>query len=226
MLAGAADAALATMRRRRPDALAGRFAALERDRLVATALAWLEYERGRGDFEVAATERKIAVAFGGVSANVKLDRMDRLPGGGCAVIDYKTGAARVGAWLGARPDEPQLPMYALGSGEDVAAIAFARVKPGENAFKGLAREENLLPGTTLVSKDRSHLAAAYADWSQLREGWQRELDALGRAFATGDARLDPKYGLATCGGCAERLVCRVAELGLPEQDDGEGAPGE
>ena len=73
-------------------------------------------------------------------------------------------------------------------------MAFARVKPGENAFKGLAREENLLPGTTLVSKDRSRLAAGYADWTQLRAGWRRELEALGRAFAAGDARLDPKNG--------------------------------
>jgi hypothetical protein len=30
------------------------------------------------------------------------------------VIDYKTGEAKVAAWLGDRPDEPQLPMYALG----------------------------------------------------------------------------------------------------------------
>ncbi|MCM2329035.1 MAG: PD-(D/E)XK nuclease family protein [Lysobacter sp.] len=225
ILTGAADAALERARRRRPDTLAGRFAALERARLVSTALAWLEYERGRGDFEVAATERKVTVEFGGISANVKLDRMDRLAAGGCAVIDYKTGEARVGAWLGERPDEPQLPMYALGTGEDVAVLAFARVKPGENAFKGLAREENLLPGTTLVSKDRSRLAAGYADWSQLREGWRRELDALGRAFAAGDARIDPKYGSNTCAGCAERLVCRVAESGLREGED-EGATDE
>ncbi len=226
ILAPAADAALERMRRRRPDALAGRFATLERDRLVATSLAWLEYERGRGDFRVVATERKLAVSFGGVSANVKLDRMDSLASGGCAIIDYKSGEARVGAWLGARPDEPQLPMYALGSGEDVAVVAFARVKPGDNAFRGLAREENLLPGTNLVSKDRSRLAAGYADWSALREGWRRELDALGRAFAAGDARPDPKNGAKTCEGCAERLVCRVAELGLREADEGEGTPDE
>jgi len=226
ILAPAADAALEKLRRRRPDALAGRFAALERDRLVATTLAWLEHERGRGDFRVVATERKITVAFGGVSANVKLDRLDSLAAGGCAIIDYKSGEARVGAWLGTRPDEPQMPMYALGCGEDVTVVAFARVKPGENAFKGLARAENLLPGATLVSKDRSRLSAGYADWAQLREGWRRELDALGRSFAAGDARLDPKYGTGTCAGCAERLVCRVAELGLREADEGEGTPDE
>jgi hypothetical protein len=113
-------------------------------------------------------------------------------------------------------------MYALGSGEDVAAIAFARVKPGKNAFKGLARAEGLLPGVGPVSKDRSRLASAYADWNELRQGWQRELDALGRAFAQGDARLDPKNGALTCAGCGERLVCRVAELELAEGEPGEG----
>jgi probable DNA repair protein len=222
ILGEAADAAIERLRRRSPQALEGRFAALERRRLVSTVLAWLGHERGRGDFEVVARESKIAVSFGGVTVNAKLDRMDRLAAGGCAVIDYKSGEPRVAAWLGERPDEPQLPMYALGSGEDVAAIAFARVKPGKNAFKGLARAEGLLPGVGPVSKDRSRLASAYADWNELRQGWQRELDALGRAFAQGDARLDPKNGALTCAGCGERLVCRVAELELAEGEPGEG----
>lgn len=217
----AALAALDRLRRRRADALHGRFAALERGRLVATALEWLAHERGRGDFAVVDTERKVSVSFGGVAANVKLDRLDRLASGGCAVIDYKTGDARVAAWLGARPDEPQLPMYALGSGEDVAAVAFARVKPGDCAFKGLSREENLLPGVTLVTKDRSRLAAGYADWSQLREGWRRELEALGRAFAAGEAGVDPKHGAATCASCPARIACRVTTLGVPGEGAGE-----
>jgi hypothetical protein len=117
----------------------------------------------------------------------------------------------VSGWLGARPDEPQLPMYALATGEDVAAAAFARVKVGECEFKGLARAEGLLPGVTPVSANRSRLAKDYADWSALREGWRRELDALGRAFAAGDARLDPKFGDQTCAGCDQALLCRVAE---------------
>ncbi|HEX4944607.1 MAG TPA: PD-(D/E)XK nuclease family protein, partial [Usitatibacteraceae bacterium] len=211
ILVPAADAALEKIRRRRPHALDGRFAILERQRLVSLAREWLRFERVRGDFTVASTEGEVPATFGGVTVNVKLDRLDRLASGGCAIIDYKTGSASVSGWLGPRPDEPQLPLYALASGEDVAAVAIARVKVGENEFKGLARAENLLQGVTLVTKSRARLAANYADWAALREGWQRELDALGRAFAAGDARLDPKRGEKTCAGCDQALLCRVAE---------------
>ncbi len=139
ILAKAAAGALERIRRRRPHALDARFAALERDRLVRLGREWLEFERGRGDFAVVATESKVPATFGGITVNVKLDRLDRLAAGGCAVIDYKTGNASVSGWLGPRPDDPQLPLYALASGEDVAAVAIARVKVGEFQWKGLAR---------------------------------------------------------------------------------------
>lgn len=211
LLERAAGEALERLLRRKPHAVEDRFAALERRRLAALARAWLDFERGRGDFEVVATERKAPVAFGGVTVNAKLDRVDRLGERGFAVIDYKTGEARVAAWLGERPDEPQLPMYALAGGEDVAAVVFAQLKAGKLAFRGLAREEGLLPGAGLVSRDRSDDAQAYDDWMQLLAGWRRELDALGRAIAAGEARVDPKHGPATCKACDQRLVCRVAE---------------
>lgn len=221
ILERAAQGALDKVRRRRPHALEGRFAILERDRLVVLAREWLRFERGRGDFAVLATESKVAATFGGVTVNVKLDRVDRLAGGGCAVIDYKTGSASVSGWLGPRPDEPQVPMYALASGEDVVAVAFARVKVGENEFKGLARAENILPGATLVTKSRARQARGYADWAALRDGWQRELDALGRAFAAGEARLAPKHGEQTCARCDQALLCRVAERPPLAADPGE-----
>ena len=211
ILVRAAEGAMARLRRRRPHALEGRFARVEHRRLVALARDWLALERTRGDFEVAATERELEVSFGGVSATVKLDRLDRLAGDGVAILDYKTGEANVGAWLGARPDEPQLPMYALACGEDVAAIAFARVKTGAHEFKGLARAAGLLPKVTTVTQNRTRLARNYADWPQLVGSWRGELESLGRAFAAGDARLDPKHGADTCEGCPQALVCRVAE---------------
>jgi RecB family exonuclease len=136
--------------------------------------------------------------------------MDRLGQGGHAVLDYKTGAASVGSWLGPRPDEPQLPMYALESA-DVRAIAFARVKPGEMEFCGLAMEAGLLPKVGTIAKNRSGNAAAYADWSALSAGWRRELDALGRAYLAGDARVDPKRIDKACGQCEQHAFCRIAE---------------
>ena len=210
LLAACADEAIAKVRRHRSDVLSGRFAVLEHERLVRAARGWLDLERRRGDFEVIAVEEKHPVTFGGVTVNAKLDRMDHLGQGGHAVLDYKTGAASVGSWLGPRPDEPQLPMYAL-QGEDVRAIAFARVKPGEMEFCGLAKEEGLLPRVGTIAKNKSGNAGAYADWDALRAGWRRELDALGAAYLAGDARVDPKRIDKACGQCEQHAFCRIAE---------------
>ena len=150
------------------------------------------------------------MTFGGVSVNVKLDRMDRLEAGGDAVLDYKTGDCKTGDWMGGRPEEPQLPMYAL-SVPGVVAVAFAQVKAGDMCFRGIGKAADLIPGVNLVAKDRSRAAKQYADWDALLAGWRKELEALGRGFAAGDARVDPKKGAATCGMCDQQMVCRIAE---------------
>jgi ATP-dependent helicase/nuclease subunit B len=47
------------------------------------------------------------------------------------ILDYKTGSAAPADWLGPRPDEPQLPLYAVVSNNpNLAAVAFASVRPG------------------------------------------------------------------------------------------------
>lgn len=207
LLETSADEAIAQVQRYRRDALSGRFAELEQERLVKAAREWLEVERARDDFEVVEIEQKHSLEFGGVSVNVKLDRVDRLPTAEHVVIDYKSGKCSASSWLGSRPEEPQLPMYALGTPQ-VAAIAFAQVKTGEMAFKGFARDEGLLPKVGAVGKGQ---AKRYASWPVLLQALRGELDAIGRGFASGDARVDPKKGGATCGTCDQQMACRIAE---------------
>ena len=207
LLATSAEEAIAQVKRYRHDALCGRFEALERERLIRTARDWLVIERTRDDFEVVEIEQKHALEFGGVAVNVKLDRVDRLATGEHVVLDYKTGNCTASAWLGARPEEPQLPMYALGTPR-VAAIAFAQVKAGLMAFKGFAREDKLLPKVSAVGKGA---ARNYRDWPGLLAALRAELDAIGRGFSAGDARVDPKKGGATCGVCDQQMACRIAE---------------
>jgi RecB family exonuclease len=138
--------------------------------------------------------------------NVKLDRVDRLPSAEHVVIDYKSGNCTASSWLGSRPEEPQLPMYAMGTPK-VAAIAFAQVKAGQMAFKGFARDEGLLPKVGAVGKGQ---AKRYASWPALMEALRGELDSIGRAFAAGDARVDPKRN-TTCNTCDQHMACRIAE---------------
>jgi len=205
----AADQAF-SQRRPRTEALDGRFGQLEHARLIRIARDWLAVEGRRDAFEVAAVEEKQELAFGGVTVQVRLDRIDRLPRGTYVVLDYKTGACAVRDWLGPRPEEPQLPMYALGS-RAVDAIAFAQVRAGAMEFKGLAREGGILPGVETVEKDRNAKKVNIATWNGLLASLRRELDAIGEGYMTGDARVDPKRGKQTCANCDHRIACRVAE---------------
>jgi len=57
----------------------------------------------------------------------------------------------------------------------------------------------------------------------LVDSWRRELDALGREFAQGDAHVDPKRELKTCRHCDLQPLCRVHEriAALEDEDEGE-----
>src|SRR5438552_2434659 len=180
--------------------LEGRFAELERERLARLAREWLEIEKTRAPFEVAALEERRTLNVAGLELSGRIDRMDRLERGGHALIDYKTGQATRNAWLGERPDDPQLPLYAVSAPERIDAVAFARLNPGEMAFRGFSKEKNVLPKVEL-----------YRDWRGLFDQWRKETRDLGAAFAAGDARVDPKYALKTCRLCDLQTLCRVYE---------------
>ena len=220
LIGAAADTAINSLRWRRPDALAGRLGQLERERLARLALEWLEVERQRPPFEIAAIETKQAISFGGLTVNARLDRMDRLldaQQGGWAVLDYKTGRADPGAWLGERPDEPQLPLYAVGAARSagapagVVALAFAQVRAGKMEFRGIGAAQNLIPGVATIDAQRARAARLYTSWEELLQGFRYELEELGREFVSGEARVAPKNGAATCRYCELHALCRISE---------------
>ena len=175
-------------------------AKLERERLARLAWEWLEVERGRAPFTVAAMEEKRKLEVAGLTLSGRIDRMDQLESGGHALIDYKTGKPTPNEWLGGRPDDPQLPLYALNAREPISAVAFAKLRTGAMRYMGFSDREDLVPGVK-----------AAKDWGALLEGWKKELEALGQGFAAGDARVDPKELLNTCRYCDLQPLCRVYE---------------
>lgn len=217
----AAAHAVARLRADRPGRLEGRFAALERERLARIAREWLEIERDRPPFEVARREERVALTAGSLHLTGRVDRVDRLQDGGVAVIDYKSGRVNPGTWLGPRPDDAQLPLYALAAGtaDEVRAVAFARLRVGELGFAGLARDAGVMPGVKTVAEHRTASRHA-ASWDELVAQWRRAVDTLGDEFARGEARIDPKRGLATCRGCDLQALCRVHERlgGIGEEE--------
>ena len=219
LLFSAAQQAVTRMRQRGVDVLDGRFGELEQQRLQRLVSLWLDYERARNDFEIIACEQKSEAEAGGVRVRIKLDRMDRLADGAHAIIDYKTGVANAASWLGARPDEPQLPLYMFAAKQDIAALAFARIKLGKDlGFDGIGRVDNLMPRVTTIAKRRGAAAKKYASWEEVVDGWRREIEALGRGFAMGDASVNPKYGNETCKQCDLQALCRINEIALRATD--------
>ena len=205
----AAAGAVAEAARGRPDAFPERFAELETERLAELAAQWLALERQRAPFSVAGRESRAEVAVGGLTLDVRLDRVDRLADGRLLLVDYKTGRAEVGAWAGERPDEPQLPLYAVGAGEGVAGVAFARLKAGELGFAGVAAADGVAPGVTPAEAAKAFDGSG---WDDLLGQWRAVLDGLGAEIRGGAAAVTPRDGPAqTCAYCHLGAVCRIQE---------------
>ena len=183
--------------------LEGRLAELERARMARIAREWLEVEKGRPEFSVVAVEDKRKISFAGLEFDARIDRMDQLAGGGHAIIDYKTGGGNITSrrWAPPRPDEPQLPLYAVSAKEEITAVAFAKVRPGEMRYVGLSRDDKAIPKVARESKG----------WQPLLRAWKAEAESLGAAFAGGNAEVSPKRDLLTCRYCGLETLCRVYE---------------
>lgn len=222
MIAEAAALAVESVRSKTPGPLEGRFAKLERERLADIAREWLAIERARAPFEVVKIEEPMQLYAGELQLAGRIDRMDRLvDGGGLAVIDYKTGASSSPMlWLGERPDDCQLPLYALAAAdEDVRAVAFARLKVGVLGFTGVAREKGLLPGVGPL-QGRAAKGREAGTWEEMVDSWRTETAKLGKDFVSGDARVDPKGKLVTCDRCDLQPLCRVHErVGTLDEGD-------
>jgi ATP-dependent helicase/nuclease subunit B len=214
LLARSADEAVTRVQRYRPATLAGRFAEVENRPRARGARAGLELARAaRGDdFTIAALEDKRNLAIGPLTLRGKLDRVDELEDGRRIVIDYKSTAEPSSAWLGERPDAPQLPLYLIATEPDAVAIAFAQVKAGQMKFAALAADETLLP----VRKSLPDIG-----WEAQVAAWRGVLTQLATQFAAGEAAVDPKNPRTTCRNCDLQPLCRIHErLGalVPDQD--------
>jgi probable DNA repair protein len=174
----------------------------ESERMVSVLGKWLDIERQREPFEVEQLEHGTQPArHGGLEFAVRIDRVDRLAGGARVLIDYKTGNATAD-WRGERPDNPQLPIYALLRPEALVAVAYGRVNAGGCSFVAEAER----PGIFKPNGRRSPLEGM-RDLTALTGVWARRIENLAADFAAGRAAVAPT--VRACQSCRLHGLCRI-----------------
>ncbi len=206
------EKAIAEMTLKSPDTFNDCFTRIEKQRLLKLMLYWLELELQRAPFKVVDTERELNIDINGINAHLFIDRVDELENGDKMVIDYKTGLVSATDWFGERPNDPQLPLYSMASGDELSAVLFAQIKTGEVKFNGVVEQAGLIPD--LPPKRKGALKDASDHWPQVLTDWKTVLNTLANNFLQAHIDVDPKDGLATCRKlyCELSPLCRINEL--------------
>jgi ATP-dependent helicase/nuclease subunit B len=186
-----------------------------KQRFLQVLRQWLEMELQRGPFRVVSAEEKQEIPVGPLTLSVRMDRIDQVEGG-FVLVDYKSGASGdPKEWEGDRPDDAQLPLYALQyQPEELKGMVFAKVRVGkEMKWTGVQAEAGILPKAT---------AKNTRDIGALVEEWSGTLTVLAEDFARGRAEVRPKSYAVNCARCGQRLLCRLDPTTLlAAEDDGD-----
>jgi ATP-dependent helicase/nuclease subunit B len=179
---------------------------LEAERLQKIMIDWLAQEKQRPPFKIKSLEQKQITSFGNIPLTVCADRIDELTDSQQVIIDYKTSKQlSIKAWYGARPDEPQLPLYCVLNANETTAILFARLNPLAMKWEGVSDTQLDIKGV------KTTLAENGATWSQQIGEWRQTLANLAADFYRGNASVDPKSYPKTCKQCHLQTLCRIHE---------------
>lgn len=181
---------------------------LERQRLEKVLVDWLIIESQRPAFKVAFQEHEINATVGNIPITLRVDRIDELNDGSHLIIDYKTGKNNeIKKWFGERPDEPQLPLYCLVSGDTISGIAFGQLHPDNMDISGIS-DKNIHIKSIKPLAEVNHTSVT--SWDEQRQAWKMILEKLSHEFMEGNAHIDPKDN-QVCNHCHLHTFCRVHE---------------
>jgi probable DNA repair protein len=171
-IATALDFAFAD-RERNTDRVLMRLFALERRRVAGLLRDFLALDASRDAFVVASVERRIDFAEAGVRLKLRVDRIDRMPDGSVAILDYKTGAEKKFLTSKGQPREFQLVAYACAVDEPVSALALVNVDSRTMGFNGAGIGYSAPDG-----------------WPEQLADWSATVRSACRDLCAGDVRLD------------------------------------
>ena len=196
-----------------------RYLEIEEQRLIRLVTEWLDYEAARLPFTVAATEIDSTVNVAGLTLKLRLDRVDRLHDGSQLVIDYKTGDLSPNSWNLPRPDDVQLPLYAVFASdpsEELGGLVFAQLRSGDLEFAGRVLDAR---ATLRPDLSASKTLVKTRLTPELLIDWKGHIEQLANDFLAGRAEADPREYPKTCERCGLQTLCRIQEH--PAQLDSE-----
>jgi ATP-dependent helicase/nuclease subunit B len=185
-------------------------------RLKKLLSSWLDLEKTRPPFTVAAIEEEKSIQIDDFSLSIRVDRIDELSDGEKLIIDYKTKKnCDTNDWFGLRPDEPQLPLYCITNQEAIVGLAFAQLHTSQIEIKGLTQKDLKLASLKMLTEKSK---ADATTWEAQMQQWQLNLMQLFRDFQSGNATVDPKNPAETCRYCDLQTFCRIHENGSFSHD--------
>ncbi|MBB71650.1 MAG: hypothetical protein CMF50_04575 [Legionellales bacterium] len=184
-----------------------RFLHIEKQRLITLLFNWLNYEKQREPFTVAATEERMRTEIGPLQIDLQVDRVDKLADGDFVLIDYKTGKPNIQQWFSDHPEDPQLPLYSFAIDKSLSGLAFAQVRNDEMSFKGITVSEDILPDA--LSFEAVKAVDKADSWHSQLQTWQANLTELAEDFADGYAAVTPANPMKSCAYCQLHSVCRI-----------------
>ena len=173
---------------------------LEKRRLTGILNQYLEMELQRDPFTVLATEKGHHAMVSDIVIHMRIDRIDQLENGRLAIIDYKSGQVTANAWLGDRPEDPQLPLYAITTDAEIAAVLIGRIRSGDIRYLGNSLEP--------IGDNKIQIYDE-AEWQAMMAEWHRVLHNLAGEFRKGMATVEPMS--YACRYCDLSGFCRIHE---------------
>ncbi len=151
---------------------------IEKSRTGALLERVIELDTRREPFAIASIETSEFAAIGPVKLSLRCDRIDRVPDGSLAILDYKTGDP--GKLIGRDgPNDLQLIVYSCIVNAPVGGLGFFVVD----------RKRVEIDGTGPVFGNTD-------GWHDDLAEWQRTVLRLADDLAAGDVRLNSRQGLA------------------------------
>jgi hypothetical protein len=165
---------------------------LEKARTAALLVQVIDTDINRAPFAIASIESSADAVVGGVRLSLRSDRIDRLPDGCLAILDYKSGSP--GKLMGRDgPNDLQLIVYSCIVDAPVAGLGLFVVDCKRLEIDGIGPAFGDAP-----------------DWDADLDRWQALVLQHARDLADGDVRLNARQGLT--GARALSVLSRYPEV--------------